>query len=76
MQFLPVPFSLDKMNITDTMRLLLLTFYQTQVHGVRSETNRPFADLTELTLADKDTNPILTVTANRAIQCNVASDAT
>ena len=32
----------------------------------------PFADLTDVTLADKDTNSILTDNANRAIQGNVA----
>ena len=33
---------------------------------------RGFADLTEVTLADEDTNSILTDSANRAIQGNVA----
>ena len=37
-----------------------------------SVTPRPFADLTAVTLADKDTNSILTDNANRAIQGNVA----
>ena len=32
----------------------------------------PFADLTDVTLADEDTNSILTDNANRAIQGNVA----
>ena len=31
----------------------------------------PFADLTDVTLADEDTNSILTDNANRAIQGNV-----
>ena len=38
-------------------------------HSV-SET--PFANLTDVTLADEDTNSILTDNANRAIQGNVA----
>ena len=33
---------------------------------------RGFADLTDVTLADEDTKPILTDNANRAIQDNVA----
>ena len=33
---------------------------------------RPFADLTDVTLADEDTNSILTDNVNRAIQGNVA----
>ena len=33
---------------------------------------RPCADLTDVTLADEDTNSILTDNANRAIQGNVA----
>ena len=33
---------------------------------------RPFADLTDVTLADEDTNSIPTDNANRAIQGNVA----
>ena len=37
-----------------------------------SPTNTPFADLTDVTLADGDTNSTLTDNANRAIQCNVA----
>ena len=48
------------------------------VHGVSfmspgvcpSLTDRPFADLTDVTLAGKDTNSILTDYANRAIQGN------
>ena len=36
----------------------------------------PFADLTNVTLADEDTNSILTDNANRAIQGNVAMQAT
>ena len=41
-----------------------------------STTKRPFADLTDVTLADEDTNPILTDNANRAIQGNVAMQVT
>ena len=37
---------------------------------------RLFADLTDMTLADEDTNSILTDNANRAIQGNIASDST
>ena len=33
-----------------------------------SQTERPFADLTDVTLADDDTNPILTDNVNRAFQ--------
>ena len=41
-----------------------------------SQTETPFADLTDVTLADEDTNPILTDNANRAIQGNVAMQLT
>ena len=41
-----------------------------------SLTLRPFADLTDVTLADKDTNSILTDNANRAIQGNEAMQVT
>ena len=61
-------------------------FYRTQVNlgsdlwvrmSVRpSVTPRPFADLTDVTLADEDTNSILTDNANRAIQGNVATRVT
>ena len=37
---------------------------------------RCFADLTDVTLADEDTNPILTDNANGAIQGNVAMRVT
>ena len=37
-----------------------------------SQTPRRCADLTDVTLADEDTNSILTDNANRAIQGNVA----
>ena len=53
-------------------------FYRTQVYlGVDlwvrvSQTHRPCADLTDVTLTDEDTNSILAVNANRAIQGNVA----
>ena len=36
------------------------------------QTETPFANLTDVTLADEDTNSILTDNANRAIQGNVA----
>ena len=39
--------------------------------GCTSVTPRGFADLTDVTLADEDTNSILTDDANRAIQGNV-----
>ena len=38
--------------------------------------DRPFADLTDVTLADEDINSILTDNANRAIQGNVAMQVT
>ena len=46
-----------------------------------SQTESPFADLTDVTLADEITNSILTDNANRAIQgialhCNVAMQVT
>ena len=37
---------------------------------------RGFADLTDVTLADEDTKPILTDNANRTIQGNVAMHVT
>ena len=37
-------------------------------------THRGFADLTDVTMADEDTNSILTDNANRAIQGNVANN--
>ena len=57
---------------------LFLCFYRTQVYlgsdlWVRvSLTEGPCSDLTDVTLADEDTNPVLTNNANRAIQGNVA----
>ena len=36
------------------------------------QTTKPLADLTDVTLADEDTIPILTDNANRAFQGNVA----
>ena len=39
-------------------------------------TPRPCVDLTDVTLADEDTNSILTDNANRAIQGNVAMQVT
>ena len=41
-----------------------------------SLTERPFADLTDVTLADEDTNPILTDNANRTFQDNLATRVT
>ena len=41
-----------------------------------SLTKRPFADLTDVTLADEVTNPIITDNANRAIPGNVAMHVT
>ena len=41
-----------------------------------SLTTTPFADLTDVTLADEDANSILTDIANRAIQGNVAMRVT
>ena len=41
-----------------------------------SQTTTPFADLTDVTLADEDTNSILTDNTNRAIQGNVAMHVT
>ena len=42
------------------------------VSGSLSQTKRPSVNLTDVTLADEDTNSILTDKVNRAIQCNVA----
>ena len=41
-----------------------------------SLTETPFADLTDVTLADEDTNSMLTDNANRAILGNVAMQVT
>ena len=41
-----------------------------------SVSSRLCADLTDVTLADEDTNPILTDNANRAFQRNVAKQVT
>ena len=41
-----------------------------------SLTHTPFADLTDVTLADEDTNSILIDNANRSIQGNVAMQVT
>ena len=41
-----------------------------------SQTTTPCADLTDVTLADEDTNLILTDNANRAIQGNVVMHVT
>ena len=40
--------------------------------GLSNKLTRPFADLTDVTLADEDTNSILADNDNRAIQGNVA----
>ena len=39
-----------------------------------SVSTTPFADLTDVTLADEDTNSILADYVNRAIQGNLADD--
>ena len=67
-----------KSNVSSTS----LVFYRTQVNlgsdlwvrmSVRHKlTETPCADLTDVTLADEDTNSILTDNANRANQGNVA----
>ena len=44
--------------------------------GSLSLTDTPFADLTDVTLADEDTNSILTDNANRTIQGNQAMHVT
>ena len=41
-----------------------------------SLTGRPFVDLTDVTLADEDTNPIQTDNANRTFQGNLATRVT
>ena len=41
-----------------------------------SETNRPSVNLTDVTLADKETNLILTDKVNREMQGNVAMQVT
>ena len=56
----------------------LSNFYRTQVYlgsdlwVLVSLTHTPFADLTNVTLADEDTNSILIDNANRAIQGNAS----
>ena len=62
-------------------RVLEDRFYRTQVYLgsdlwvclslTNKQTKTPFANLTDVTLADEDTNSILTDNANRAIQGNV-----
>ena len=56
-------------------------FYRTQVYlgsdlwvpvSLTHSLQHPFADLTEVTLADEDTNSILAENDNRAIQGNFA----
>ena len=60
----------------------MTNFYRTQVSlgsnlWVRlSETPTPCVDLTDVTLADEDTNSKLTDNANRAFQGNVAMRVT
>ena len=63
--------------------LEILHFYRTQVSLVRSmdlvvsnSLSIPCANLTDVTLADEDTNSILTDNAKRAIQGNVAMHVT
>ena len=57
-------------------------FYRTQVSlgsdlwVCFSLTKTPCADLTDVTLADEDTNPILTHSANRTFQGNLATQVT
>ena len=49
------------------------------IYGAKclKQTKRPFADLTDVTLADEDTKLVLpTDNANRAIQGNVATQVT
>ena len=43
---------------------------------VSNSVSIPFADLTDVTLADEDTNSIQTDNANRAFQRNVAKQVT
>ena len=50
----------------------MFDFYRTQASLGTDLCTRCFADLTDVTLADEDTNSILTDNANRAIQGNVA----
>ena len=61
--------------------ILILIFYRTlgsdlwvRMSVRPSVTETPFVDLTGVTLADEDTNSILTDNANRAIQGNVATN--
>ena len=64
--------------------IILRCFYRTQVSLVRSlcpdvrpsVSPRRCVDLTDVILADEDTNSILTDNANRAIQGNVAMHVT
>ena len=56
----------------DICHTFSLAIYLTQVY-LGSDLlvcHRPFADLTDVTLADEDTNSILTDNANRAFQGN------
>ena len=63
-------------------KTLFNDFYRTQVSLVRSMgpvlslRMRPFADLTDVTLVDEDTNSIPTNNTNRTIQDNVAMPVT
>ena len=60
----------------------ILVFYRTQVNlgsdlWVRMSLRpRHCVDFTDVTLADEDTNSILTGNANQAFQCNVAMKVT
>ena len=62
-----------------------VTFYRTRYLGsdlwvclsvTHALTELPLADLDNMTLADEDTNPILTDGANRTFQSNVAMQVT
>ena len=71
------PFNCFTSNVTS---LCVTNFYRTQVYLGSdlwvSVFKRPFADLADATLADEDTNSILSDNANRAIQGNVAMQVT
>ena len=70
----------EQNSLRKSVKNNILIFYRTQVSlgsdlWVRSLTNSVrdvVADLTDVTLADEDTKPILTDNAKRAIQGNVA----
>ena len=72
----------DKSTVAQLLQEECGNFYRTQVYvgsdlWVRvSKTPTPFADFTDKTLVDEDTNSIPTDNADRAIQGNVAMQAT